>query len=269
MMSEDIADILRRWPNRPGEHVRKIVDDIGTEKVQVRITQGAFQGLLQMELEGRPDGLRPYGFKYYLDYYRQSLSRHIEKHGSERGFALDEKGCKRLFEESRRIYERYVFLIQIREFGRVVDDTERNMGLFQFVHQYASREEDRLALQKWWPYVLRMNAEAKLVPLIEEKRFEPAAAVVRQAIRRIEGLDSIDAEEFRRERRRSLRYLGDMARKLRTHVPAEPCERLQQELLEAIIEEHFERAAEIRDELRELGGELPKQALSNLSAVRV
>lgn len=255
--NEDIAGILEGWECEPDTNVRKIVDGCGREKVQVRVQQGAFQGILQMELDGRPDGLRPYGFEYYLDYYQHALNRHIEKHGSDRGFALDHKSCDRLIQESRRIYERYVFLLQINEFPRVIEDTERNMSLFELVHLYAACEDDRMALQKRWPYLLRMHAEAQILPLLEAKKYVQVGRIIRRTIGRIEALDDLDIEEFRTERRRSLRYLSDMARKLQGHVPAERPERLRQELMEAIFEEHFERAAEIRDELRKLGAELP------------
>jgi hypothetical protein len=251
-MSDDILDILRRWRYNSEQNVRKIIDQSGREKIQVRVDQGAFQGLLQMELDGRPDGERPFGFEYYLDYYQHSRDRFVERTGTDKGFALSPKSCKRLFGESRRIYERYVFLLQISDYKRVIRDTERNMELFRFVHRYAEQDDDRNHLRRWWPYVLRLNVEAQLVPLLSNEQVEEALGLVRDAERRINELDEVEAEEFYLERDRSLRYLGDMALRLKSELPAEPGARLQNELIEAILEEHFERAAEIRDRLREL-----------------
>jgi hypothetical protein len=260
-MSDDILDILRRWRHNPEQNVRKIIDRSGREKIQVRVDQGAFQGLLQMELDGRPDGERPFGFEYYLDYYQHSRDRFVERTGSDKGFALSPKSCKRLFGESRRIYERYVFLLQISDYKRVIRDTERNMELFRFVHRYAEQDDDRNHLRRWWPYVLRLNVEAQLVPLLSNEQVEDALGLVRDAERRINELDEVEAEEFFVERDRSLRYLGDMALRLKSELPPEPGDHLQNELIEAILEEHFERAAEIRDRLRELN------ALPDISAL--
>jgi hypothetical protein len=251
-MSDDVLDILRRWRYTPEQNVRKIIDRSGREKIQVRVDQGAFQGLLQMELDGRPDGERPFGFEYYLDYYQHARDRFVERTGSDKGFVLSPKSCQRLFNESRRIYERYVFLLQISDYKRVIRDTERNMELFRFIHRYAEQDDDRNHLRRWWPYVLRMNVEAQLVPLLRNEQVEEALGLVRDAERRINELDEVEAEEFYAERDRSLRYLKDMALRLKNELPPEPGDRLQNELIEAILEEHFERAAEIRDRLREL-----------------
>ncbi|MFT5128645.1 MAG: putative transcriptional regulator [Rhodothermales bacterium] len=251
-MSDDILDILRRWRFSPEQNVRKIIDASGREKIQVRVDQGAFQGVLQMELDGRPDGERPFGFEFYLDYYQHSRDRFVERTGSDKGFALSPKSCKRLFRESRRVYERYVFLLQISDYKRVIRDTERNMEVFRFVHRYAEQDDDRHHLLRWWPYVLRMNVEAQLVPLLSNEQVQDALSLVRDAERRIHELDEVEAEEFFVERDRSLRYLGDMVTRLKSELPSGPDDHLQNELIEAILEEHFERAAEIRDRLREL-----------------
>ena len=58
-MSQDIEGILDGWEYEPdGLQVRIITGDDGTEKIQMRIDLG----LIQMELDGRPDGQRPDGF---------------------------------------------------------------------------------------------------------------------------------------------------------------------------------------------------------------
>ena len=48
-MAEDIGQLLHRWPYDPHNSIRKVIDPDGTEKIQVRVDQGAFQGILQME----------------------------------------------------------------------------------------------------------------------------------------------------------------------------------------------------------------------------
>ena len=160
-MSHDIRHILDNWDYDPSKSYRKIMGDNGREKVQVRVDNAAFQGVLQMELDGRPDGRQPYGYDFVLDYYMQALQRFERAHGTKRGFELDEENCEELFDESLRIYNRYVFLLQLQDYPRVVRDTKRNMELFRFVNTYARREEDRHKLERWWPYIIRINATAR------------------------------------------------------------------------------------------------------------
>ena len=55
-MDFDIASKLQDWDYSPNDlNVRKIKGIDGKPKIQVRMDLG----LLQMEWEGRPDGLRP------------------------------------------------------------------------------------------------------------------------------------------------------------------------------------------------------------------
>ena len=52
-MPEDISDILRDWDFDPKKTYRKIIGEDGREMIQVRVDNAAFQGILQMELDGR------------------------------------------------------------------------------------------------------------------------------------------------------------------------------------------------------------------------
>ncbi len=250
-MSHDISHILDNWEFDPGKTYRKIVGDDGREKIQVRVDNAAFQGILQMELDGRPDGMRPYGYDFAFDYYRLSLKRSEKARDTAKGFSLDASACSELFDESLRIYNRYVFLLQLQDYTRVVRDTERNMELFRFVNRYAKREKDRLNLEKWWPYILRINATARAMLAIQEKQdFENALGIVENTTEKIANLPEIDAEEFHSELERSKKALTEMAKAIRAHKPMTEIEKLQTELNQAVTEERYEDAAKIRDDLR-------------------
>src|SRR5690606_37042166 len=67
-MSQDISRILGDWPHEPGKlNVRIVEDAEGEMWIQVRLDLG----LLQMRLDGRPDGQRPNGCESYLEYFEQ------------------------------------------------------------------------------------------------------------------------------------------------------------------------------------------------------
>ena len=58
-LSKDITPILNGWDYEPDDlQVRIVAGDDGRDKIQMRTDLG----LIQMEIAGRPDGLRPEGF---------------------------------------------------------------------------------------------------------------------------------------------------------------------------------------------------------------
>lgn len=249
-MSHDIRHILDNWDYDPSKSYRKIMGDNGQEKVQIRVDNTAFQGVLQMELDGRPDGRQPYGYDFALDYYSQSLQRFERAHGTQRGFSLDEESCEELFDESLRIYNRYVFLLQLQDYSRVVRDTKRNMEMFRFINTYAHREQDRNKLEQWWPYIIRINATARALLVTEENQdFDTALRIVNSAVERIVALGEVDAGEFESERERSLTALEEIKKSIREHKPLTAVEKLQSRLDEAVRNERYEDAALLRDEL--------------------
>lgn len=250
---EDISDLLKGWDYDPQNSIRKVIDEEGTEKIQVRVDQGAFQGILQMDLDGRPDGKKPHDHEFVLDYYEAMLEGHEKKTGSDEGYALSKPECEELFDESRRLYERYVFLLQVQDHDRVIRDTERNMAVFRFVNTYAEQEEDRLHLEKWWPYILRINATAHALKAAEVEAFGQAQEVLQEAREKIAALKEVDAEEFFAEKERSRRALEELEADMAERQPLSKAEELKKALEEAIEREEFERAAELRDRIQALG----------------
>ena len=251
-MDPDITHILRDWDFDPESNVRKIQGEDGIAKIQVRVDQGAFQGILQVNLDGRPDGKRPYDTDYVLEHYQVLRDRHRAEHGGDEGFELSHDACLELFDESARIYGRYVFLLQIKEYERVIEDTERNMALFRFVHKHAELAQDRDNLQKWWPYILRIHATARAMMASQADDFDEALEILADTRQQIESLSDVEAEEFFAERERSLEALDELVEELSGRRPLSEREQLEQELEAAVSAEEFEKAARLRDRLRNL-----------------
>jgi hypothetical protein len=120
---------LRSLQSRPEDHRGG-----GREKIQVRVELG----ILQMEVDGRPDGKRPYEMESLLDYYESRLRRHVSGHGTEEGFELDGEACEELRQEGLLYYHRYVLFFELGDYERTVRDTDRNARLFDFVWNYAT-----------------------------------------------------------------------------------------------------------------------------------
>src|SRR5213076_1389237 len=123
-MSLDLNTILKDWPHENGNiKVRKITGLDGREKLQLRIDLG----ILQMEMTGRPDGLRPHDSESLLEYHQRRAAR-AESRGEDYELTADQ--CNELQQEGIQYYHRYLSLFQINDFVGVVRDTQRNLDLF-------------------------------------------------------------------------------------------------------------------------------------------
>ena len=251
-MPEDIGEILDSWPFDGQNNVRKVVDATGAEKIQIRIEQGAFQGILQMDLDGRPDGRRPYDQEFVLDHFQEKLAGHQSSDGAGEKFRLSRKDCREIFDESFKVYERYVFLLQVKDYKRVIRDTERNMEVFGFVKKHGAHREDRLHLERWWPYVLRIHCVARVLVEMQENNHDSALGIIREAENRIENLEEVDAEEFHTEKERSREALKELTQEVIEKKPLNRKETLQRALEEAVKQEEYEKAAVLRDQLKGL-----------------
>jgi hypothetical protein len=245
-MSEDIKPILDRWPISEGQNVRKIIGADGVERIQIRVCIDTYHGLLQFDADGRPDGQRPHGCGFALDYHEQLLAR-SRRDGTV--FSLDEQDCAELIAESHMVYQRYVLLLQVGDYPRVIRDTDRNMRMFRFVHEHAARGEDRVQLDKWWPYVIRIQQTAKILQAMAREDYDTAAAELATARRWIGELEEMEDETFQVERKRSLDALADLERQFRQQRPPTEIEQLERDKDKAIRNEDYRRAAELRDRI--------------------
>ena len=245
--SADLRKILKSWPYDPDHDARAIRGDDDRELLQVRTPLG----IEQYEMDGRPDGLRPHGMESALEYYQQRLNQ-AKFSGREADFDLGPKECGELFQEGTLYYFRYVRLFQLKDWTRTVRDTARNLRAFDFLHRYARREEDQQFLEKWRPYILRVHATAGAMLELEKNAHHEALNITNDAIRKIEGLDDLDDDTFRVERERSLTALRELASQIQKNRPLSELERLEHQLRRAIDRQEFERAAQLRDRIRQL-----------------
>jgi hypothetical protein len=247
-MHYDISEVLRDWEYDRLNSTRKIKGNDGKEKIQIRLPLG----IEQFEVDGRPDGKRPYGKESLLEFYRAKVEIYKKKRRTDEGFVLTREDCSKLYEEGLLYYYRYVLFFQLRDYERVVRDTERNMEYFDFVKKYAIEEEDRLAIEQYRPYIIRMNALGKGLAHLERKGYEEALTKIVEGIRTIESLPDMENATFTYEKGRSLGLLRGMTKEILRERPLSEKEKLRKELHQAIEQENYERAAQLRDRLYEL-----------------
>lgn len=245
--SDDIRDLLEAWPYDPDNDARIVRGKDGREILQIRTPIG----LEQLEMQGHPDGSRPHLMDSALEYYEQKLAE-AEAAGNGNEFELNAQDCAELIGEGTLFYFRYLRLFQLHRWAETVRDTARNLRLFDFIHRYAEREEDQQYLEKWRPYLVRMKAAASALQHLEQGDARAALEIVQNGREQIEALADMDDETFQVERDRSLAALGELEKQVQKKQPVSPVERLQQQLRTAIERQEFERAAELRDRIREM-----------------
>ena len=254
-MSADITDILREWEFDSDNQIRIIQAEDGRQVLQVRQPMG----IEQYELDGRPDGKKPFGRESALDEFEARLESYRTAHGSEDGFALSHDDFAALQGEGVLFYFRYLVLFQIGDFARTARDTEHNLGLFALVEKFIDSDDDRKELLQYKPYVLRMNAIARAMISLHKELKSAAEDILSSAIAAIEEMHDIDTPAFQFERVRSLNYLKATLKQIH-EKKASPADSLKVELQTAIDDEDYERAASLRDRIRELDVKEPQGA---------
>ena len=250
-MDYDIDPILRKWKHKSGEvTVRCIAGRDGRPKIQMRLDLG----LLQMEQDGRPDGCRPHGCESLLEYHLGRLDRYKMGNGVEIGFELSKQQCEALREESVMYYYRYLSLFIMSRYYQVVRDTNHNLAVFDLCRKFASRKVDRVALEQYRPYVLMMNARARARLDIDRDNLADALQTCRMGIDSIAGFFKRISRPELAENSSELTILRALHEDIQQRLPADPAEVLHADLVKAIEGEQYEKAAELRDRLRQLNG---------------
>lgn len=247
MKDIDIKQVLDEWPYEPEQNIRMVRYSDGRILLQVRLPMG----LEQYEVKGRPDGKTPHHMESALAYHEKRLKQAVEE-GNDAAFSLDHAACEELFDESTLYYLRYIRFLEIEDWERTLADTRHNLRLFDLVARYADTPDDRLHLEQWRPYLMRVSALAAAMIQLKRKRPAKALQILEEAIAAIRALPDLDFDSYAQEKRHSTAELGVLLKRIRDDQPPNPADSLEKELQEAIRKEDYEKAAVLRDQLGEL-----------------
>jgi len=235
---ENIDRILRDWPYDPnGISVRKKKGDDGREILQMRLDLG----LLQLEISGRPDGTRPQDSESYFHYLQAKQAKEGED------FTMSEDDCEEADREFVQYYHRRICWLALREFEGAVLDADHTLGLMDFCREHSPDEQWTLSHEQYRPFVLFHRTQAAALSALADKGAEVAVEELNK------GLDAIKAvfaeyeadEEFTDDELVS--RLIELRESLRQHFRVGRT--LQEQLEDAVANEKYELAAEIRDEM--------------------
>lgn len=245
----DLHTALEDWPYEPDKiSVRKILASDGAVRIQMRVEMG----ILQMEAENRPDGVRPHSCDSLLKYYQQRLQKHEERNGTTLGFGLTNEECHDLRLEASLFYRRYVAFFVLEEYADVHRDTSHSLAIFDLCRDHALDQEDRGALEEFRPYVLMMDARARAYQASEEGELASALAHVNRGIMHVKGHYECCEQPEAVEASEELRILRSLAAELADRAPKNSLIVTRKALRNAIEHERFEEAARLRDELENL-----------------
>lgn len=245
-MENDIGPLLKKWKYMPNDiNVRIIKGQGGKPKLQMRLDLG----ILQMELEGRPDGRRPHRFDSYLTYYEQKAMKSRIQDGQR--FILQPMDCMLLQQEAIQFYHRYLALMKLGDFKRVTRDTSRNLEVFNFVMKHTDDEEILWSFEQYRPYVIMMNTRANASLNLDKGNYNAALASIKKGIVELKKYyerydDRVGADRY------ELEFLTEWADEIKTNKPLSEREKIQQQMERAIKEEEYEHAARLRDKLKGL-----------------
>ena len=253
-MSQDISKLLQEWAFRPGQiNARMITGEDGEPRIQVRLDLG----IIQMFADGRPDGERPFGYPSLLEYFEAQLEGEEEPDFAGQESRpdkqnLSQEDCRALREEAAQFYQRYLALLVLEDFDRVVRDTTRNLRVLDLCAKHASTEEDRTILEQFRPYITMMRARALASQAMKDN--EPKAAI-HALDEGLEALRSYFNESGRPQmfdQSSEVELLRGMRDALVPKLPISQKTELRQRLAKAIEQENYELAAILRDELKQL-----------------
>jgi UvrB/uvrC motif len=242
-MSRDFDALLRDWEFKPGMvQARLVRTRTGREVIQVRVDLG----MMQIETAGRPDGTQPHGFPTYFDYL-QSLAEKAER--ADREFTLSEEQSEEADREFTQFYHRRIAWLTLRAFDKAIADADHTLAFMDFIRDHAPNDEYRLAHEQYRGFVLFHRTQAAAASAVEAEDPEKAVDAILTGLRQIRSFFAEHDLEEQTEEDGMVRQLRKLEKSLREMHGIE--ETLQEQLDTAIANEEYERAARLRDALRQ------------------
>ncbi len=258
-VSLDISPILDSWPKEEKKITARIfTDKYGQDHIQMRVNCG----LIQMYLDGRPDGVTVNGCQTFLDYIEQlaikdgSLAEYEDIHETDVWEELDR-------ETMQFYYRRIALLAAGRDaqkeqntelakkcFRRAARDAEYTLRAMEFIQEYSDDEDYIEIHQRAKSFVIWHKVVANAQQKILDENVYDAIEIVKEGKREI--------TDFYKQRGLlkwlkydpSINELEEFEKHLRKKYNVKLT--LKEQLEDAIEKEDYKKASELRNKLNNL-----------------
>ncbi len=236
--AKHIDQILRHWAYKPTTVSARICSGAdGRDVLQMRVDMG----LLQMEVDGRPDGDQPHGYDTYLDY----LLSKVTHEGDD--FVLTDHQCAEVDREFVQFYHRRVCWLKLLQYHEAVEDSDHTLTLMDFCMRHSPDENWTISHEQYRPFVLFHRIQASALAELEEDGPEAAVQEISRGLRRMHELFLAHDLDEQYEDDEIVQRLVQFRESLREQY--EVGRTLHEQLDDAVASEQYELAAQLRDEL--------------------
>ncbi len=250
----DIKPILDEWDKQEGQVTARIFTDrYGQYQLQMRINCG----LIQMYMDGRPDGEAIGGCQSFLEYMEQQVIRD----GCVEEYEIREETdvWEELEREMNQFYYRRIALLAVGRdaqcdgdmelakmcFAKAIRDADYTLNAIEFIKEYCDDEDYVEIHQRTKSFVIWHRTIARAQLSILAGNADEAIELIK------EGREQIEMIYIERGLNKWLKYepaikeLKAFERHIRQkyNIPMT----LKEQLEQAIMQEDYERAAEIRN----------------------
>lgn len=245
-MGQDIDRALRGWDFKPSIVQARLVDaSDGRQVMQMRVDLG----ILQMELNGRPDGTRPHGFATYFEYLRQQAG---QSRRSKQTFRLNQEQCVEADREFVQFYHRRICWLALRNYDRAIADADHNLAFMDFVKTHSPGDEYTASHEQYRAFVLFHRTQAAAMFAIEKNDPERAIDEIHTGLERIREFFAEHGMDERLDEDGMVQHLRKTEQQIREQHGIEAT--LREQLAQAVANEQYETAAQLRDALRRREG---------------
>jgi len=241
-VGKHIDAALYGWRYEPGSaQARMLQGADGRQLLQMRVDLG----ILQMEVEGRPDGERPGAFDSYYGYLH-AQARQAAKKGAE--FKLSEEQCHEADREFVQYYQRRICWLALRKYTRAIADADHTLAFMDLVRAHSPSDEYTQAHEQYRGFVTFQRTQAAAALALEQHDPEGAVDAVRGGLDQLRTFFSAFDLEEQMEEDGMVQHLRRIDQSLREQHGIGAT--LQEQLEQAIAKEEYETAAKLRDALR-------------------